>query len=354
MERTAKKNFIIDFFYTAIILLLIYFLCRFLLTYLLPFLFASVIAYSVQPMASFLSRKIKIRQGIIAAILSVVFYLITAFIFAFIIYRIIFFGIGFTDYLPQMLEKLNLLINKFQTVFSNLFNNIPKEFNSALNSIVMKMVDNLTVGIGGFISSSATAIAKKTPPFLVSSIVALVATFYIAKDFKGLSRFVNQIIGSKAGKKVKKIKTILFKSVFKIIKGYFILSAITYVELLLGFLVLRINFAPIIALIIALVDILPVIGTGTVMIPWAVLSVFLGNTQLALGLAVLYVVIVIIRNFLEPKVISTQIGINPLFTLLAMFVGLKVLGVWGLILFPVALIVTIRYYKDEMQEGLSV
>ena len=128
----------------------------------------------------------------------------------------------------------------------------------------------------------------------------------------------------------------------------------TYAELLLGLFLLKIKYAPFIALIIALVDVLPVIGTGTVMIPWAVLSVFLGNNRLALGLAVLYVIIVIVRNFLEPKIISTQIGMNPLFTLLAMFVGLKVLGFWGLILFPIILIVVIRYYKDEMQEGLSV
>ncbi len=350
LERTSKKNFIIDFIYTVIIFLLVYLVCRFLLTYLLPFLFAGIIAYSVQPIANFLNRKIKIKQGTVASVLSVVIYLAVAFVLGFLIYRIVVFGIDFADYLPKMLEKFNFILNKIQ----KLFDKIPKEFNSAFDSIVKNMIDKMANGISGFISSFATTLAKKTPPFLISSIVALVATFYIAKDYKGLSKFLNSLFGSKTGEKIRKIKIILFESVFKLVKGYLILSAVTYAELLLGLFLLKIKYAPLIALIIALVDVLPVIGTGTVMIPWAVLSVFLGNNRLALGLAVLYVIIVIVRNFLEPKIISTQIGMNPLFTLLAMFVGLKVLGFWGLILFPIILIVVIRYYKDEMQEGLSV
>ena len=108
------------------------------------------------------------------------------------------------------------------------------------------------------------------------------------------------------------------------------------------------------SVIIAIIDLLPVLGTGTVLVPWSILSVLSNDLRLGIGVAILYIVIVLVRNFLEPKIIGMQLGVNSLFTLMAMFLGLKVLGFWGLVLFPVILIVTIQYYKDEMKEGLSV
>ena len=122
----------------------------------------------------------------------------------------------------------------------------------------------------------------------------------------------------------------------------------------MGFLILGIKRAFLLSVIIAVVDLLPVLGTGTILVPWAILSILSNNLQLGIAIAVLYIIIVLVRNFLEPKIIGMQVGVNSLFTLMAMFLGLKVLGFWGLILFPVILIVTIQYYKSEMKEGLSV
>ena len=104
----------------------------------------------------------------------------------------------------------------------------------------------------------------------------------------------------------------------------------------------------IIAVIIALVDILPVLGTGIILVPWAIYCIISGAPALAVGLSILYVITLVIRNFLEPKIVSQQIGINPLFTLISMFAGLKLFGGVGLVLFPLILIVTVKYYKEEM------
>ena len=123
---------------------------------------------------------------------------------------------------------------------------------------------------------------------------------------------------------------------------------LTLIEVFLGLTVLKVKNAFIIAVVIALVDFLPVLGTGIIMVPWALFCAFSGNPVLAVGLAVLYIIILILRNFLEPKIVSQQTGINPLFTLISMFAGLKLFGGVGLVLFPLILIVTIKYYKEEM------
>ena len=126
--------------------------------------------------------------------------------------------------------------------------------------------------------------------------------------------------------------------------------AITFTELLIGFIVLRIKYAPLLAALIAVIDILPVLGTGTVLVPWAAGELLLGNTAAGMGLAVLYGTITLVRNFAEPKIIGKQIGINPIFTLIAMFVGIKLLGIAGIFILPVTLIVVIEYYKNDRAE----
>lgn len=351
MESENKKNFLINFIYFVVIGTLIFLASKFLISYLLPFIVAGVIAFSMQRPACFFSKKLKLSKGIIAAIFSVSVYFVVAFAVVFLIYKATGFLGGLTKVLPDLFEELSSIINGLQNRFSNI---IPKEYSSAFDDISKSMFERITTQISGFVSRILTKLAKSTPSFLFSSIVALVASCYIAKDYDRLLKFVKELFGKKVTGNLEKIKIILFESVFKLLKGYLILTVLTYLQLLAGFLILGVKYAPVIALLISFVDVLPVLGTGTVLIPWAVLSVFWGNIPLAIGLAVLYVIVVIVRNFAEPKVIGTQIGINPLFTLLAMFVGLKIFGAAGLFLFPIILIVVIKYYKNQMQEGLSV
>ena len=351
METENKKNFLVNFFYFIVIGTLIFLASKFLINYLLPFIVALIIAFSMQKPACFFSGKIKMKKGIIAAIFSVSVYFVVAFAVVFLIYKAVAFLGGLTKMLPDFFEELSSIVNGLQDRFSNI---MPEEYRYAFDDFSKSMFERLTTQISGFVSRILTKLAKSTPSFLFSSIVALVASCYIAKDYDRLLKFVKELFGKKVTGNLEKIKVILFESVFKLLKGYLILTVLTYLQLLAGFLILRVKYAPIIALLISFVDVLPVLGTGTVLIPWAVLSVFWGNIPLAIGLGILYIVVVIVRNFAEPKIIGTQIGINPLFTLLAMFVGLKMFGVAGLFLFPIILIVVIKYYKNQMQEGLSV
>ena len=121
---------------------------------------------------------------------------------------------------------------------------------------------------------------------------------------------------------------------------------ITFVELSLGFLLIGQKNAILLGAIICVIDVLPVLGTGAVVIPWALISLFTGNIWKAIGLILIYIIITIVRNFLEPKVIGNQVGLHPLITLLSMFCGLKLLGIIGLFGFPLTLIVINDLYKN--------
>ncbi len=354
MERKSKKDILIDIVYVAVMIFLVILSSYAVIKYLFPFLVGGIIAWSVQKPSRFLSEKLRIKRGYLSAFLSVAIYLATGFLLAFLVYRLVKFLVGFADLLPSWFDKLSGVLGEIQSKYSNIFSLLPEKFAETADALIGNAFADISGKIGSLISDFVSGIAKKTPSFFISSIVTLVATCYIAKDFEQLLRFCRNLLGKSIANKVSKIKNIFVGSVLKLLKGYSILSLIAFCELYLGFLIIGVEYPFILALFIAIVDILPVIGTGTVMVPWAVISALLGNVSLSLSLAVLYIITVVVRNFSEPKIIGMQIGINSLFTLIFMFAGLKIMGVGGLILFPVIFIVTIKYYKDEMQEGLSV
>lgn len=342
MDQQAKKRFIINFFYIAIIGGLSIIICRFLLFRMFPFLLSLMVAALSQKPAIFLSTKTGIKKPICAMVLSAGIYIGVGAVLVFLIYRLILSSVGLIDYLPHIFSSLGNFTQKIEGWFSGY---LPNEYNISLSGILENFMRALTDFLTDIIKKAVTA----TPSFLLSSIVALVAACYISKDYDGLTRFAKSLCSKGFYDRFIRIKAILTKSVLRIVKGYFILMIITFAELAIGFTVLKIKNAYLLALIIALIDFLPVLGTGAVMVPWAIYSAVSGRTGLAVGLAVLYIVLTIVRNFAEPKIVSQQIGINPLFTLFSMYLGLKLFGGAGLVIFPVILIVTIKYYKEEVE-----
>ena len=353
LDRTVKKNFIIDTVFALIVILLILLFSVVLFKYLFPFVIGVIIALAVQKPALFLSRKTPFKSGKIAAVLSIFVFVALGVVVCFLVYRLAHFLIGLSEFLPTFFEKANEVIDNIGSKYSGVFQYFSKNFNISAEELIENSLEKFVNAFGNMLSSFAKGFVKNAPSFFISSIVTLVATCYISKDFLALKKFMKLFVGKNISAKVIKIKNILVGSVFKLLKGYLILSLIVFAILYVGLLILNVKNAVSIAFIIALADMLPVLGTGTAMIPWAVISALQGNYYFGIALAVLFITIVLVRNFLEPKIIGKQIGINSLFTLVAMFLGLKLFGVVGLILFPIILIVVIKYYKSEIEEELS-
>ena len=354
METQSKKDFIINVFYLFIIGLIFYILLKYLFFYLLPFIIASVIALLVRKPAIILSHKLKIKRSIISPVLACLFYIFVLAIILFVFYLVI-----------SSLTKSMTSITDFTSKFTDIFLNFKNSINNSLNKIFPKLSNEINTFINNafsnlisklteIISQGLSSLAQKIPTYFLNFLVTLVATCFLAKDLKGLTLFLKSICPERIYKNAVKIKNILFTSVSDIIKGYLLLMLITFIELSVSFLILRIKHPFLLGFIIALIDILPVLGTGAVLIPWAIISILTQNISLGISLAIIYIIITVIRNFLEPKIISGNVGINPLFTLAAMFLGIKFFGVSGLFILPITLIVIIRYYKEEMEYEKSL
>ena len=349
MEEQAKRNFLVDLGFTISVGAIVYIAVKFLLSYLLPFVIASIVAWLVQKPAEYIARRIKIKKGICAALLSVVFYIAVIMVIFLILYNFTFAAKGLLTDLPDYLQILEKVMIKFQNGFNTVLNGISNKLAVETDNITKNMLTDITHKLTEFLSGLATGLAGGIPSFLFSSIVTLVAGCYIAKDFERLSRFLNEFLGKRIYCNIIKIKEIFVHSVFKLIKGYFILMLITFVELLFAFWVLDTKYPIALALLISFIDLLPVLGIGTVLIPWSIIEFVLMNGKMGIMILLIYLTITVVRNFLEPRIIGKQIGINPLFTLIAMFAGVKIFGFAGIFIAPIVFIVSIKYYKNELE-----
>ena len=118
------------------------------------------------------------------------------------------------------------------------------------------------------------------------------------------------------------------------LRAYLFLGFLTFLQAFIGLAVLKIPYAFLLALAIAIVDVLPLLGTGVILIPWALIALLTGNVPLAIGLGILYGITTAVRQILEPKLIGDGLGLHPLLSLVAMYAGLRLFGVWGMILAP--------------------
>ena len=132
-------------------------------------------------------------------------------------------------------------------------------------------------------------------------------------------------------------------------RSYAIIMLLTFAELFVGLIIIGNKNAIVIAFLISLFDVLPVLGTGMIMIPWGIIELLRGNIGYGAGLIVIWAVVTVVRNVIEPRIVGRQVGLHPLFTLIAMFVGTKLFGFLGLILLPVGLSIVLSVLRDRNQ-----
>lgn len=353
MGEQAKKRFIINVVFIGFWIGLIILSGKFLLRNLLPFVIAVSVASLMQRPAKVVSRATKIPKGICAAVLSALLYIILAITLIFFVTKFFSFTGKALSSLSGFGETVMEAVNRLENALGVIVSNFSSDFEVASKQILSTVLQSVTERASGYLSDTATNIIKSAPSFLFSSVVAFAASCYIGKDFDGLVEFSKTIVGKKTVETVVKIKRILKESVLKIIRGYLILMVITFLELAVGFLILGIENWLLIAGIIAVIDALPALGTGAVLLPWGIINILLGDNFLGISLMVLYLLVTIIRNFAEPKIVGSKTGINPLFILFSMFLGIRLFGFFGLIILPVTFIVVVKYYKNEMENETS-
>ncbi|UGB29775.1 sporulation integral membrane protein YtvI [Metabacillus sp. B2-18] len=338
-------------------------ICYYLSTLTYPFLIAILIAMIINPLVNGLERILRIPRGFSVIISIILLICLIAGILILLVAEIVTGTTYLARVLPGHLELLAVYIETFfVTKIMPLYNQLTYLFNSLESNQQQSIISNIQ-NIGESVASSVGNFIKgflENIPVIISwlpnaatvIIFSLLATFFISKDWYKFKSAVSGLLPQRAKSSGRTITNELKKALIGFVRAQATLISITTAIVLIGLLILRVDYAITIALLIGLVDILPYLGTGLVFIPWIIYLSFSGGIPLAIGLGVLYLFVLIQRQIMEPKVLSSNIGLDPLATLVSLFIGYKLIGFLGLIAGPVALVVLKTFKSAGLYEDL--
>jgi sporulation integral membrane protein YtvI len=350
MELDKRKRFIINISYWAIILAIVFLVFKYLLHLVMPFFLALIFASIMRPLAKFLNRTCHIRYNIAAIFSVILFFAILVGLVVLIVVNTATGVVDLVEKLPQlytqsiepglqnMMQRLEEIANRFDPAVVELVESATPQIIStvgnAVTSFSMTLVSWLTGSVG------------KVPTLLLSTVICIIATIFMSIDYSRIARFIMGQVPERFTHLVLSIKDSLIRTIVRYGKSYLLILLITFAELSIGLLIIRVPSAILIGLLIAILDIFPVVGTGLVLLPWSVISLIQGNVVRSVSLLILYIVITVIRQIIEPKIVGRHVGLHPLVTLISMFVGASLFGGVGLFGLPI-LVAIVKNLDDE-------
>lgn len=298
-----------------------------------PFIIAYIIAKLLYPLTSWMKKKLKTPNIINTIICMILFSLLSA-LLLWLVGNYFVSGVEYIVALLSNQETIDSMISFVQDIgvkLTNLATFLHIEVD--VNELSMLVTDFATTALGS-ISNWSISFAMQVPSFILSFIIGCVSAFYMLYDYDKISRTIRKQLSEKTKAVVDIFNRQVMVSLVKMIFSYAILSVICFVELIVGFFILGIEDAGFIALLIAILDVLPILGSGAVLAPWGIISLLFGDVFVGVGMFVLWGIIVVVRQVLEPKIVGSQIGLYPLITLITLFLGVKLMGGVGLIVAP--------------------
>ena len=340
-----------------------------------PFIIAMFIAMLLQRPVNYVIEKTKIPRGIVStvAVLLVVFVFGT--IIGLILSKIFSELKSFFNYIMLQLDNAPLFASQLKDWVNTHFTLLPDSIRQNIISTVANLIDKIQGVDTGSSSSAAAAVAssdtagkgvgtsfstplsalwgtaKQIPSILVGTIVGIVCCCFMTSDYHTLRSLIMTQAGKRADAFIR-TKQIIFSTLGKMIRAYGLIMCITFLEMVLGLSILKLfgiyenGYIFAIALITAVIDIVPVLGTGTVLIPWAIWMFFSGDVAMGIGLLVIYGVITVVRQIIEPKLVASQLGLPAFVTLMAMYIGSQLFGFIGLFLLPMT-VMLLKVLNDD-------
>ncbi|QHT60129.1 sporulation integral membrane protein YtvI [Paenibacillus lycopersici] len=328
-----------------------------------PFLLGWLLAYAINPVVNLLNRKLKVPRWLGVALTLVVFVIAMLTIVSALVTRLVVEIITLSkslnnnidwwrdqfEYIMDRPEVQNLIekLTSFYQDNPNYQETINGRISDTANLVAQTSTQIITSILNGIVS-----IITSLPNAATIAIVVLLAAFFISKDWTRLGQRTSGWLPQSIMQSVSVVWRDLKKALFGYLRAQFIMISITAFVVTIGLLIIGVHYAITIGMLIGLVDLLPYLGVGAAMIPWILYTFIYGNVTLGIELSILYGVILVARQTIEPKVLASSVGLEALPTLIAMFVGLKLFGVLGLIIGPVSLVILTAIHRANVFRDL--
>ena len=328
-----------------------------LAVFYIPFIIAFLISLIIEPAIRYFMKKTNFSRRMS----SIIIFLI---VFSIIIGSVTWGIISLVSESTNLLQMLNVYIDKAYTQIQStvgkmeitklsISRNVFNLLQDASTEILFRISGWLTQFLTKFID-----IITSIPTIAIYTVITILSLYFICTDriyildlmehhmpSKWIQKLAIHIkeISKNLGGYLKAVATLIFTAFLICIIGLYILK----------FIGMNVKYPLLIGLAIAFVDALPILGAGTIMIPWAIISALNGDLKLGIAITVLWIIMSVARQFLEPKIVSKKIGIHPIFTIVAMYTGFKVIGVIGMLVGPIVLIVLKSIFANRLEQGIS-
>jgi len=317
-----------------LVLAALWFTARYLVPLLMPFLLGALLAVAAEPVVSFAGRRLHLSRGLASGLGVTVSMALLAGLLTIA-------GAAAVRQLARLQLRLPDLTAQAQNLKDWLIgvaDNAPEGIRSLAQRTVLEVFDDGTVlmeqvtnKIPGVLTRLFSGVGSSVLGLGTGILAAFLISARLPKLRQGIQKRLPQSWNETYLPAIKRVR----RSLGKWFKAQGLLAAVTWLIVSVGLLILGIPRAVLLGGLIALVDAVPILGTGTVMIPWAVIAFLQGNSLHGIGLLAVYAVACITRTILEPRLIGRQLGLDPLLTLLAMYLGYRFWGIPGLLLTPI-------------------
>ena len=375
-----RRRVIINLIYAGIILGLIYLLLKYAFWMLLPFIAAFVIAAILQRPVNFLASKTPLKKGLLSGIMVLLIAAILVTILVFTGARIASEAQGLVRWVGMRLQSLPQIVDAIHEKLVALAARLPEglktsaqegidgffqRLNGSAEAAAEEAVQKTSAAslLGGIFSkldlsmlskpvSGVWNTAKQIPSVLVGVLISIIAACFMTAGYDEIVNFIKRQMSVEKRHALTASKEIFFSSILKMLKSYALIICITFAEMFVGLMVLKLlgaytgEYVATVAIVVALIDIFPVLGTGTVLIPWSIISFITGHVGMGIGLLVLYAVITVIRQIIEQKLVAANLGLPPIVTLMCMYIGLQLFGVPGIFIMPL-LVTMVKLLNDR-------
>ncbi len=372
MEITEKrKATLINIAYYSVIVALFYLFMKYAFGLVAPFILAFAIAIVLQKPLRFISQKTKIKKNILGAVAVLLIISVIVSLVVLVGYRLFVEFKGFGEYIMSKMSDLPSLIRNAEEWILAKLTVLPDSLEKTVADSVVGIADRLLLvseeevsnipqanesgfdfsllatPLGGLLST-----AKQIPAIFAAVFMGIIACFFITCDYDKFRILISESISREHEVAIVKTRRLLGDILGKMLKSYATLMFVTFCEVSIGLNILKLigfydgGYILVISIITAIVDILPVLGTGTVLVPWAIYNFVTGNIGLGIGLLVIYAMVTVIRQILEPRLVAMNVGMHPVITLFGMYLGVQLFGFLGIFILPITFVL-VKALNDE-------
>jgi len=352
MTIQKKRDFLINIAYWLVIAAGVYLISEYLVPIMVPFLLGTLMAWPVVA----LTNKLRCPNKILRIVLSVLLYGLLGLLVSLLVVKGVSAITGIIKWLPRVYEmKLQPFVVQCYSWCVETIEGLDPTLLSALEKLLESLLSalkNLVSYLSSMAVSLASGLATGVPSLFLSMLAMIFSTIFLVSDFERIRSFASGHTPLFVKNVLQKIRVYLTDTLFVVIRSYALIMLLTFTELSILFSIFGIESPVLKASLIAVLDIMPILGTGGIMIPWAIISLVVGYTKLGIELFVIYGIVTVVRNYVEPKIVGAQLGLHPIITLVSMFIGLRIFGFWGLFGLPVA-ISFLWKQRNEMKEAVT-